>query len=346
MNRIQFNIGNKTIGNSRGCLIQSMSDIKTSKTEENITMTKELIPSGLDMMRFSVLDIDDAKALKVIKDNIDITIIADIHFDYRLALLALDAGVDKVRINPGNMQGEAHIREIIDSAKRHGAAIRIGINSGSLNRYRGKTDNQEDDIFLALNDMLSIFKEEHFEKLVLSLKTSDPLLLESLYRRAYKEYEYPLHLGLTESGFSSLGSIRSAISIYPLLKDGIGDTIRVSLSDNRIEEIRACKELLRLSNRRSDIPELIVCPGCGRTLIPLNEISRIVLSHLDHIFKKIKVAVMGCPVNGIGEAKDADYGIAGSGKENIFLLFSKGKEIGLFEKEEALNKLFSLIDNY
>lgn len=346
MERTSFAIGNKTIGKDQRILIQTMSDRKTSDIEYNVSLTNHLEKMGLDMMRFSVLDFEDAKALKSIKEQTNIPLIADIHFDYRFALASMESGVDKIRINPGNIGSEANLREVIALAKEKDIAMRIGVNSGSLNKYRGKGKDKIDDFLLAMDETLEVFKSMSFEKIVLSLKTSDPDLLIPLYERAYAKYPYPLHLGLTESGFGTMGSIKSALGIYPLLNKGIGDTIRVSLADERKEELRACKTLLKLTHRREDIPTMVVCPSCGRTQIDLKPISRIVADHLDFVFKDIKIAVMGCPVNGIGEAKDSDYGIAGSGKKDVYLLFSKGKPIGLFEKEEALKQLDTFIDNF
>ena len=346
MEHIRFNIGNKVIGDGSPCLIQSMGDKKTTCVEEMVKETNDLASCGLDMMRFSVLDFADIEALKEIKKRVSIPVIADIHFDYRFALGALEAGVDKIRINPGNIGSEARLRTVIRACKEKNIPIRIGVNSGSLNKYRGKTGSKADDILLALEDTLAIFKEENFNHIVLSLKSSDPADLKELYEKAYQRYPYPLHLGLTESGFSTLGSVKSAVGLYPLLAEGIGDTLRVSLADDRIEELRAAKTLLRLSGRRNDIPDLIVCPTCGRTLIDVKPISREILAHLDHVFKPVKIAVMGCPVNGIGEAKDATFGIAGSGKEGLYVLFEHGHEIGLYPKEEALRKLYERIDTF
>jgi len=346
MEHIRFNIGNKVIGDGSPCLIQSMGDKKTTCVEEMVKETNDLASCGLDMMRFSVLDFADIEALKEIKKRVSIPVIADIHFDYRFALGALEAGVDKIRINPGNIGSEARLRTVIRACKEKNIPIRIGVNSGSLNKYRGKTGSKADDILLALEDTLAIFKEENFNHIVLSLKSSNPADLKELYEKAYQRYPYPLHLGLTESGFSTLGSVKSAVGLYPLLAEGIGDTLRVSLADDRIEELRGAKTLLRLSGRRNDIPDLIVCPTCGRTLIDVKPISREILAHLDHAFKPVKIAVMGCPVNGIGEAKDATFGIAGSGKEGLYVLFEHGHEIGLYPKEEALRKLYQLIDTF
>lgn len=346
MNHISFYIGNKLIGSNNPPLIQTMSDIKTSLVKENIILTNDLSKRGLDMMRFSVLDEEDARALAIIKKSVSIPIIADIHFSSVLAHLSLDANVDKIRINPGNFPSLSSLRDLINEAKDKDIAIRIGVNSGSLNKFKGKTSSTEDDILLSLDETLQVFKDEGFEKLVLSLKTSDPQILENLYRKAYEKYPYPLHIGLTESGLPILGAMRSTYALANLLSDNIGDTIRISLAGDRKDELRACKEILKLTGRKKDIPTMIVCPGCGRTLIDLKECANLVQERLDFINKNITVAVMGCPVNGIGEAKDADLGIAGSGKENIYLLFEKGKELGLYQKQEAIAKLFELIEKY
>ena len=346
MERYKFNIGNKMIGQDCPCLIQSMGDRKTTEVDYLVNETNTLASIGLDMMRFSILDEADTRAIKEIKKRTTVPIIADIHFDYRFALMCIKAGVDKIRINPGNIGGEAKLRTVIQACKEKHIPMRIGVNSGSLNKYRGKTTSKADDILLALDETLSIFKEEHFEEVVLSLKSSNPDDLKEIYEKVYSKYPYPLHLGLTESGFATLGTIKSALGVYPLLKKGIGDTIRISLADDRVEEIRACKTLLKLAKRRNDIPDMIVCPTCGRTLIDLKPISREILSHLDHVFKNVTVAVMGCPVNGIGEAKDADFGIAGSGTKDVYLLFTKGQPLGLFEKEEALQRLYQMIEEF
>lgn len=346
MNKISFSIGNKVIGDGKHCLIQTMGDRKTSDFSYAIKQTNELAKKGLDMMRFSILDEQDIEGLRKIKEGVNIPVIADIHFDYRFALMAIEAKADKIRINPGNIGGEDKLRLVIHQCKEKNIPIRIGVNSGSLNKYRGKTSSKARDILLALDETISIFKEENFDHIVLSLKSSDPADLKEIYELAYQKYPYPLHLGLTESGFSTLGVMKSSIALYPLLKEGIGDTLRISLADDRVEEIRACKTLLRLTCRRNDIPDMIVCPTCGRTKIDLKPISREILDHLDTVFKNVTVACMGCPVNGIGEAKNADFGIAGSGQDNIYVLFQKGKSLGLFSKEEALQRLFKMVDEF
>ncbi|MFA6861396.1 MAG: (E)-4-hydroxy-3-methylbut-2-enyl-diphosphate synthase [Bacilli bacterium] len=343
-NRISFNIGNKVIGNNHPILIQSMGDMKTTHVKELVAETNDLAKMGMDMMRFSILDFADCEALKDIKSQVNIPIIADIHFDYRFALKAIDCGADKIRINPGNIGSLANLRAVIEKCKERNVPIRIGVNSGSLNKFRGKTSSQVDDVLLAMDETVEVFRQENFSHLVLSLKTSNPIHLAELYEKAYSRYPYPLHIGLTESGYGTEGCIKSSYALIPLLKEGIGDTIRVSLADDRREEIRACKTLLKVCGLKKDIPDFVVCPTCGRTQIDLKPLSRLISSHLDYVHKDIKVALMGCPVNGIGEAKDADYGIAGSGKKDVYLLFQKGTPMGLFKKDEALKKLFSLID--
>ena len=344
MNKISFNIGNKIIGNNN-CLIQTMSDKKTSSINYNVNLTNELEKMSLDLMRFSILDKNDALAITKLKEKTNIPLIADIHFDYRLALLAIDSGVDKIRINPGNISSLTGLREIINRCKEKNIPIRIGCNSGSIEKYKGKTSSIIDDYFLAIDNMLEIFKEENFSLLVLSLKSSNPDLNYQLYSKAYDKYPYPLHLGLTESGYGITGAIKTTASIIDLLKNNIGDTLRVSLANDRKEEIRACKELLRIAKRKNNIPELIVCPTCGRTKIDVKYFSRIIQERLDYIDKNIKIAIMGCPVNGIGEGKDADFGITGNGKEETYIIFKKGKVISQFNKDEALNTLFNLIDD-
>lgn len=344
MDKFLFNIGNKLIGDG-SCLIQTMSDTKTSNINENITLTNSLTDIGLDMMRFSILDEEDLKAIKEIKKQTKIPLIADIHYNYLFALSAIENGIDKIRINPGNIGSESNLRNVILKAKEFNVPIRIGVNSGSLNKYKGKTSNCIDDYFLALDETLNIFKEENFNNLVLSLKSTSITNTQDLYSKAFYKYPYPLHIGLTEAGRGQEGIIKSTIALFPLLNQGIGDTIRVSLADNRIEEIRACKNLLKYASRIK-LPSLIVCPTCGRTKVDVKEIADELQIFLDKINKDIKIAVMGCPVNGLGEAKDADIGITGSGNLEEYILFSKGKELGKYNKEQAMDKLKKFIINF
>ncbi len=345
MKRIAFAVGNRTLGDGK-VLLQSMGDRKTALVEPLVEETNLLQSMGLDMMRFSVLDEADLKALAEIKRRVHVPVIADIHFNAAYAIRAMEAGVDKIRINPGNIGGEARLRSVVEEAKRRNVPIRIGVNSGSLSFYKGKGRDEVEDYFLALDATLAVFRDLGFDRIVLSLKSSSPERTLRLYREAYGRYPYPLHVGLTESGFGVMGAAKSALALYPLLREGIGDTLRVSLSDERKEELRVAKTLLRQAGRRKDIPELVVCPTCGRTLVDVKELAKEVADILDFIFKDVKVAVMGCPVNGVGEAKDADIGIAGSGAPGVYLLFAKGRSLGLYEKKEALMRLRSFLKEF
>lgn len=339
MSKIKFNIGNKYIGEN-SVLIQSMSDIKTSQVEKNIELTDHLQEIGCDMMRFSLLDHEDIDAIKEIKQNVSIPVIADIHYSYSFAIDVVDKGVDKIRINPINMKDERYLPKLIKSCKERGVAIRIGINEGSF------VKEKSEDLFSYTDRMLKIFESYDFNRIVLSFKSSSIDKTIDLYREASRRYDYPLHIGLTESGLPLTGSIYSASALIPLLKEGIGDTIRVSLSGCRDLEIKACKTILKIANRRDDIPRLIVCPTCGRTTGDIKEIADIIDKKLGLISKDIKVAVMGCPINGIGEAKDSDIGIAGTASKDRFMLFKDGISLGIYEKKEAIDRLFDYIDNF
>lgn len=341
-NTKKFSIGNKMIGGNSPILIQSMSDIKTSKVEENIKLTDSLTNYGLDMMRFSVLDNEDALALKKIKEAVRIPIIADIHFNADLALKAIESGVDKIRINPGNLPIDK-VKSIRDAMQERNVALRIGVNSGSLGRYGRATIENTDPFFFAIDDMLKPFMETSFEKIVLSLKATDPQLTMALYERASKTYPYPLHVGLTESGYGVAGAVRTCVALVPLLSKGIGNTIRISLSDNRMQEMIACRTLLGSMGLRNDIPVLITCPTCGRTQCDVSREARTIDQYLlNSVHDDIRVAVMGCPVNGPGEAKDADIGLAGG--IGTYLVFKKGKPVCNISGPNAVNDFINMIE--
>lgn len=342
MSEIKFKIGNKLIGD-KSILIQSMSNIKTSEIKKNISLTNRLEKMGLDMMRFSILDSDDLSAINSIKSKINVPLILDIHYSYKLAMKALDTNLDKIRINPGNMVNLNELEEVIKKAKDKDVAIRLGINYGS---FRKELRKNLDDFYLYIDKIISIFSKLNFEKLVLSFKSSDINETINLYKRASKLYKYPLHIGLTESGLLINGTVKSTIALFQLLKENIGDTIRVSLNSNKEDEIRVCKQLLKETNKRNDIPSLIVCPSCGRTKIELSNIANIIQKKLDTTFKPIKVALMGCPVNGIKEGEDSDIGLSGDGSSNGYIIFKKGRILGHYSKNEAINILISLIDEY
>lgn len=340
---MSFKIGNKTIGGDAPVLIQSMSDKKTSLVDYNVDLTNSLEKIGLDMMRYSVLDLEDAAALKEIKKRTKVPVVADIHFRPDLALAAIDAGVDKIRLNPGNIPLEK-VKSIRDRMKERGIALRIGVNSGSLGRYGKATVDNLDPFFFALDDMLQVFKEGSFDHIVLSLKDTDPEMTIALYEKAARLYPYPLHVGQTESGYGVAGAIRSAIALVPLLHDGIGNTIRISLSDDRKEEMVACRTLLAGMGLRNDVPVLITCPTCGRTQCDVSYEAREIDKYLTYnVHDDIHVAVMGCPVNGPGEAKNADIGLAGG--KNTYLVFVKGKPLKTLPAgPTALKEFIALLD--
>lgn len=345
LNTRQVKINNLTVGGSNNIIIQSMCNIKTSNYQEVIKQINELTSIGCQMIRVSIMDEEDAKAVKYIKQAITIPLVGDIHFDYRLALLAMDNGIDKIRINPGNIGSKENVDKIIDKAKEKNVAIRIGVNSGSLD---AETLKQNDDKVTALGIVnlaekyIKYFEEKEFYNLVISLKSSSVLTSIEAYRLANERFNYPLHLGITEAGGKDTGLIRSAAGLSPLLLEGIGDTIRISLSCDPKEEIIACKRLLHDLNLYSNYPTLISCPTCGRTQVNLVELSNEVSKYLEKVNKNITVAVMGCIVNGPGEARHADIGLAG-GKQ-MYALFKHGQVIKTVKQEEALDELIKEIE--
>lgn len=336
---IKVKVGNIFIGGSDKVIIQSMCNIKTSnylKVSEQINYLASL---GAEMMRVSCMDKEDALAIKEIKKRISIPLVADIHFDPELALLAMDSGVDKIRINPGNIKSD-RLSEIIKKAKEKNVAIRIGVNSGSLDKETlAKYDNKvtADGMIELLTKYVRLFEKENFNQLVLSLKASSPLLSIEAYEKASKLFPYPLHLGITEAGGKETGLIRSAAGLSPLLINGIGSTIRISLSSDPKDEIIACKYLLNDLNLYDNMVTFISCPTCGRTCVDLFKIVNEITPFLQTINKKLTVAVMGCVVNGPGEASHADIGLAGG--KNKFVLFKKGQPYLTCDEKDAINIL-------
>lgn len=337
-------IGNKKIGGNNPILIQTMANIKTSYIEDIIKLNDKLEAAGNDLLRLSVLDKEDAVAFKILSKKIKTPLIADIHFDYRLAILAIQNGASKIRINPGNIGGEDNLKKVIDVAKQYNVPIRIGVNSGSLNSKFVNKHDEVDSYLKSLDEVVKLMEKYDFTNLVLSLKSSSPEITYEAYKRASAIYPYPLHIGVTETGAGAIGAIRTCVALVPLLKEGIGNTIRISLTEDPIEEVFACKALLKAMNLRKNIPELISCPTCGRTQVDLFSIYNKVKNKLDYVNKDIKVAVMGCPVNGPGEAKDADLGLAGG--KNAFTFFKKGVPVCTLKEKEALELLFDEIDKF
>lgn len=331
-------IGNIAIGGNNRIVIQSMCNVKTSDTTSTINQILALEKAGCEIIRVSVLDMDDAFAIRQIKEHIHIPLVADIHFDYRLALQAIESGVDKLRINPGNIGSIDKIKMVVDKCAEKNIPIRIGVNMGSLDKEIEKQFGRTaKSLVESAKKHIKILEDLNFYNIVVSLKASDVLTTIEAYELASKEFNYPLHIGITEAGTTYTGSIRSAIGLGILINEGIGDTIRVSLSDNPVSEIKAAKEILSSFNLYTK-PKLTSCPTCGRTqynMLPiLNEID----SFLENFPNaNIKVAIMGCVVNGPGEAKDADIGIAGGIGEA--LLFKKGIIIKKIKEDNIISEL-------
>ncbi len=320
-------VGSLKIGGGLPILIQSMLSVPAEDVTANVIQAQALQQAGCDIIRLAVPNLESVDTIKALKDSVSCPIVADIHFDYRLAIASAKAGVDKIRINPGNIGGKDNVRAVVDECGARGIPIRIGVNNGSIEQ--DLADKFGDDRAGALVESalshVKLLEDEQFKNIVISVKCSNvPLMIES-YRRLSSVVDYPLHLGVTEAGTLMQSLCKSSLGIGNLLLDGIGDTIRVSLTGDVCDEVAAARHILRAVGK--DVPgiELISCPTCGRTKIPLIEIANTIEQRLLHIKAPLKVAVMGCVVNGPGEAKEADIGIAG-GKDSA-VLFKKGVRI-------------------
>ena len=332
-------VGNVQIGGQNKVIIQSMCNTKTKNIKETVKQILELEKAGCEIIRVACLDIEDAKAIKQIKEQIHIPIVADIHFDYKIALEAIEAGVDKIRINPGNIGDEEKVKKVVEACKSKNIPIRIGVNGGSLEKdlleKYGRPTAQA--MVESAKRHVEILEKLNFHDIAISLKASNLDLCISAYEEAAKTFPYPLHLGITEAGTEFSGTIKSSIGLGVLLRQGIGDTIRVSLSDDPIKEIKVAKEILKDCNLYKGVPTLVACPTCGRTQIDLIPIAKQVEEFLQTINSNITVAVMGCAVNGPGEAREADIGIAGGKEEG--LLFKKGEIIKKVPQEKIVEVL-------
>lgn len=351
MNRIEtkkIKIGNVTLGGSNKILIQSMCDIKTSNYKKVIKQINECARLGASMMRVSIQDNDDVSAITKIKEKVSIPVICDIHYSLDFALKAIGAGADAIRINPGNINNNDKLNVLLKIAHRDRIPIRIGVNEGSLKISKEeKKDNEK--IAKALVDKtleyVKYFEEHNFDNIVLSVKSSSPDVTLIAYRMIAKKTNYPIHIGVTESGFDEVGIIRSISVLSPLILEGIGSTIRISLTKDPYKEIITAKRLLHDLGLYSNYPTLISCPTCGRTMVKnIKVYCEKTLKYLEENNINIKVAIMGCPVNGINEAKDADLGLAGAGHD--FIIFKKGKEIAKVKEKDALKVLFAEIDTF
>lgn len=336
-------VGNKLIGGGNPITIQSMTNTVTKDTQATIAQIKRLEKAGCDIIRMAITDIEDAKAIEIIKENINIPIIADIQYDYRLALESIKYGVDGLRINPGNIGSLDKVKLIVEACKEKEISIRIGVNSGSIKKeYLEKFNGvNEDSMVESALEQIRLLEGLDFEDIKISLKASNVELSIKSYKKMSEIRNYPLHLGITEAGPGMKGSVKSSVGIGILLYMGIGDTIRVSLTDDPEDEIKVAREILKSLGLLEGGLELISCPTCGRTKIDLIKLVKEAEEKLDGINKKIKVAIMGCPVNGPGEAREADIGIAGGNGEG--LIFIKGEIIKRVKEEELLDELVNEI---
>ena len=336
----KIKVGNMTIGGDNTVSIQSMTNTKTKDVEATVEQILELEKAGCEIIRVACLDEEDAEAIKDIKPKIHIPIVADIHFDYKIALKAIESGVDKLRINPGNIGGRDRVEKVVNACKEKNIPIRIGVNAGSLEKellekYGGKP-TAEAMVESAIKH-IKILEELDFYDICVSLKASNLDLCIEAYEKASEAFNYPLHIGITEAGTAFSGTIKSSIGLGVLLREGIWNTLRVSLSDDPIEEIKVAKEILKDCGLYKKSPTLVSCPTCGRTQIKLIPIAKEVENFLQTIEADITVAVMGCAVNVPGEAKEADIGIAGGIKEG--LLFKKGEVIKKVPQEKIVEVL-------
>ena len=334
-----FQVGNLTLGGNNHVIIQSMTNTKTKNVKATVKQIQELEDAGCEMVRMAVFDKEDAYAIADIKKQVHIPLVADIHFDYRLALIAIESGIDKIRINPGNIGSTDRIQAVVDVAKERNIPIRVGVNSGSLEKelvekYHGVT---AEGLVESALDKVRIIEEMGYDNLVISIKSSDVMMCAKAHELIAEKTDHPLHVGITEAGTLYSGNIKSAVGLGIILSQGIGDTIRVSLTGAPLEEIKSAKRILKTLGLRKGGVEVVSCPTCGRTRIDLIGLANKVEAMVQDIPLDIKVAVMGCVVNGPGEAKEADIGIAGG--VGVGLLIKKGEIVKKVPEDQLLDTL-------
>ena len=340
----QIQIGGVTVGGGAPVRIQSMTNTRTDDVEATVAQIRALETAGCEIVRVAVPDEAAARAVPAIKKQINLPLVVDIHFDYRLALLCVEGGADKVRINPGNIGSPERVKQVVDACKARKIPIRIGVNGGSLEpelreKYGGVTPQAL--VESALRHV-ALLEQYDFQDICISLKSSSVPVTMAAYRLMAQRCDYPLHLGVTEAGTPKMGILKSAVGIGGLLAEGVGDTFRVTLTADPVQEIAAAKDILKAAGLRREGPELIACPTCGRTRIDLISMAEEVERRLESVDKPITVAVMGCVVNGPGEAGAADVGIAGGDGKGI--LFQKGKVVATLPQEQLVDGLFRLIE--
>lgn len=337
-------LGTLQIGGQNHVVVQSMCSIKTSKVSEVSDQINRCAALGAEAMRLSCLDEEDARAFAEIKKRVNIPLIADIHFDYRLAILAMESGVDAIRINPGNIGSEDRVRAVVEKALEKHIPIRVGVNSGSMDKtiHSSRSIVSTESLVASAKKHVQLLEKFGFHDIVISLKGSNALETIQAYRLAAKTFPYPLHLGITEAGPASTGIIRSVAGLAPLLLEGIGDTIRISLSDEPEEEIKACNRLLHDLGLKDDYPTFISCPTCGRTSVKLIPTAVFLQKYLEEHHINKTVAVMGCVVNGPGEAAHADLGCAGGNGK--WVIFKKGEVIRTVDDCDILSEMIKEIN--
>lgn len=342
----KIQIGDCSIGGGQPVLIQSMTNTRTEDTEATVAQIHRLEKAGCEIVRCTVPTPEAAKSIGEIKKRISIPLVADIHYDYRMAVAAIENGVDKIRINPGNIGGPDRIRAVVDAARERNVPIRVGVNSGSLEKpliekYGGVT---AEGIVESALDKVHMIEELNYDNLVISIKSSDVLMCVRAHELLADKTVYPLHVGITEAGTVQSGNIKSAVGLALILNQGIGDTVRVSLTGDPVEEVKSARLILRTLGIRKGGVEVVSCPTCGRTRIDLIGLAAEVEKLVEDYPLDIKVAVMGCVVNGPGEAREADIGIAGGEGEG--LLIKKGQVIRKVPEAELLNTLKKELDNW
>ncbi len=343
MEKIQIKIGDVKIGAGAPVSVQSMTNTKTDDVAATLKQIEELKDAGCEIVRLAVLNRECAQKIKEIKNKSPLPVVADIHFDYRLALECMNSGVDALRLNPGNIGGMEHVKKVVDMAKKTQTPIRIGVNAGSLERelQADKTLKLEEKMVKSAMSHIKILEDCDFNLIKVSLKSSDVLTTIKAYRLIYDLIPYPLHVGVTEAGTLRGGLIKSSIGIGTLLSEGIGDTIRVSLTENPVEEVRAGWDILKSLKMRQRGVNFVSCPTCGRTKIDLIGLAKQVEERFKNLDMPLTIATMGCPVNGPNEARDADFGIAGAIGEGY--IFKKGELVKKVPQEELLDEFEKII---
>ena len=340
----QIQIGDVKIGGGAPVTVQSMCNTDTRDVEATVRQIKELEDAGCEIIRLAVLNKEAAESIKSIKKQVNIPVIADIHFDYRLAIQCIENGIDALRLNPGNIGRDENVKKVVDLAKINNVPIRIGINAGSLEKNIAALDLPlHEKMVKSAMHHIRILEDNDFDKIKLSLKSSSVVTTIEAYRMISKMVDYPLHLGVTESGTLRGGLVKSSVGLGTLLAEGIGDTIRVSLTENPVEEVSAGFSILKSLELRQKGINFVSCPTCGRCQIDLISLAKKVEEALKDVDKPLTVAVMGCPVNGPGEARHADYGVAGAIKEGY--IFKKGEIIKRVPEEILLEELLKMIHN-